>query len=52
MKPKGDFEKINKIDKPLASLTKNKGRTKIIIRNAKGKNNIDLMEIKRIIKML
>ena len=46
------FEKINKIDKPLARLIKQKReRTQINkIRNGKGKVTTDITEIQRIIK--
>ena len=46
------FEKINKIDKPLARLTKQKReRTQINkIRNEKGKVTTDITEIQRIIR--
>ena len=46
------LEKINKIDKPLARLTKNKREKKQInkIRNEKGEFTIDNAEIQRIIR--
>ena len=46
------FEKINKIDKPLARLIKRKRESKQInsIRNEKGKITMDPTEIQRIIK--
>ena len=46
------FEKINKIDKPLARLTKNKREKNQInkIRNEKGEFTIDNAEIQRIIR--
>ena len=46
------FEKINKIDKPLARLTKQKReRTQINkIRNEKGEVTMDITEIQRIIR--
>ena len=45
------FEKINKIDKPLALLTKNKRKKNQInkIRNVKGEITTDNVEIQRII---
>ena len=46
------FEKINKIDKPLARLIKKKGEKNQInkIRNEKGKVRTDTVEIQRIIR--
>ena len=45
------FEKINKIDKPLARLKKKRERTQINkIRNEKGEITTDTAEIQRIIK--
>ena len=46
------FEKINKIDKPLARLIKKKrGRTQINkIRNGKGEITTDTAEVQRIIR--
>ena len=46
------FEKINKIDKPLAGLNKNKReKTQISrIRNEKGEVTIDTAEIQRIMR--
>ena len=47
------FEKINKIDKPLARLIKKKEKNQInTIRNEKGKVATDNAEIQRIIKRL
>ena len=47
------FEKINKIDKPLARLIKKKEKNQINkIRNEKGKVATDNAEIQRIIKRL
>jgi glutamyl-tRNA reductase len=53
MKPKVDsLKKINKIDRPLANLTKMRGeKTQISkIRNAKGEITINTMEIQEIIR--
>ena len=45
------FEKINKIDKPLASLIKKKKKNQMNkIRNEKGEVTTDNAEIKRIIR--
>jgi hypothetical protein len=46
------FEKINKIDRPLTNLTKNRRKKPQInkIRNAKGKITTNTMEIQEIIK--
>ena len=46
------FEKINKIDKPLATLTKNKREKTQInrIRNEKGEVTINTVEIQRIMR--
>ena len=45
------FEKINKIDKPLATLIKKKKRIQInIIRNEKGEITTDTTEIQRTIR--
>ena len=45
------FEKINKIDKPLARLIKKKKRTQINkIRKEKGEVTADITEIQRIIR--
>ena len=45
------FEKINKIDKPLARLIKKKKRTQINkIRNEKGEVTTDITELQRIIR--
>ena len=48
----GFFEKINKIDKPLALLTKNKRKKNQInkIRNVKGEITTDNVEIQRIVR--
>ena len=48
------FEKINKIDKPLARLFKKKREKNQInkIRNAKGEVTTDNAEIKRIMRLL
>ena len=48
------FEKINKIDKPLARLIKKKREKNQInkIRNEKGEVTIDNVEIQRIIRLL
>ena len=48
------FEKINKIDRPLARLIKNKRENNQInkIRNEKGEVTIDNAEIQRIIKTI
>ena len=44
------FEKINKIDKPLARLIKRKERNQIKIRNENGEITTDNTEIQRIIR--
>jgi hypothetical protein len=45
------FEKINKIDRPLANLTKMREKTQISkIRNAKGEITTNTMEIQGIIR--
>ena len=48
------FEKINKIDKPLVRLIKNKRETNRInkIRNEKGEVTTDNAEIQRIVRLL
>jgi hypothetical protein len=44
------FEKINKIDRPLANLTKRKKTQISKIRNAKGEKTTNSMEIQEIIR--
>ena len=45
------FERINKIDKPLASLIKKKERTQINkIKNERGETTTNITEIKKIIR--
>ena len=46
------FEKINKIDKPLARLIKKKDRRINKIRNEKGEGTTDNAEIQRIMRLL